>query len=257
MKTHPSMEISDEVIVDGKAHGEFERVPPKSLCFSPDSRKVAYAAVRAGVAQHLRPVVVIDDKIWWGYGTLASSITFSPDSAHFAFVGDEEQRGQIIALDGKTIGRYEGVGLNSLSFSPDSKRAAFVNISENSSRVEIIDLSSSEMTSGPYFKEGIGSGLPIFSPDARHFAYVAGINGRQGVLLDNDLLCTYDGVLNRSLTFTQDSLHLEYIAQIKERYSLYEDGNLTLELPFNYKPRTCSKSSPVWRWSSKKATKAH
>jgi hypothetical protein len=233
-KRHPSMKISDKVIVDGRIHGEFEHVPPKSLCFSPDSRKVAYAAIREGVAQHLRPVVVIDDQILWGYGTLVSNIIFSLDSTHFVFVGDEEQRGQIVVLDGKAVGRYEGVGLNSLSFSPDSKRAAFVDISKGNSHVKIIDLNSSEITSGPRFEEGIGSGLPIFSPDARHFAYVAGINGRQGVLLDNDLLGTYDGVLNRSLTFMRDSLHIEYVAHIKDHHALYRDHNTILELPANY-----------------------
>lgn len=105
------------VLVDGREEGPYESVGIP--VFSPDGQHLAYSA-------RFRPR-------WKGPGVLvvdgeerpaeATCITFSPDSAHLAYV-NSGAAGDELVLDGKVRGCAEFIG--SVLFSPDSRHLAYV-----------------------------------------------------------------------------------------------------------------------------------
>jgi hypothetical protein len=95
-----------------------------------------------------------------------TSVNFSPDRLHAAFVAvDEQSGGQYVLADGVRSSTYEGVHEASLSSSPDGRRLAYAAWLEGKVHVVV------DGECGPAL-EGFGINGLSFSPDSAHLAYV-------------------------------------------------------------------------------------
>jgi hypothetical protein len=103
-------------VVDGSEQGEYDGLACGSLRFSPDSRRLAYAAKRGD-----KPFVVVDGHEEAPYDAVAD-ILFSPDSRRIAY-GAQRGGKQFVVVDGHEEREYDGV--EDLLFSPDSRRVAY------------------------------------------------------------------------------------------------------------------------------------
>jgi hypothetical protein len=155
------------------------------LRFSPDSQHFAYTARQGG-----RQFLVLDgaegkvyDSIWW------YESPFSPDSrrtAYLAWAGGKEY----VVLDGQECKAYRDA--YGLVWSPDSKQIAFKTPTEKG---ECVVVGGAE--GRPYDRILMLTG---FSPDSRHFAYVAlrpvgnGCSA-DSVVVDGNEAATFDTVV--------------------------------------------------------------
>lgn len=145
--------------------------------------------------------LVTNDKEIGPYAVSPANLTFSPNSEHFAFIGDKEKK-EFIVIDGEEFGPYDRVGL--FAFSPDSEHFAYAAMKEGKSFI-VIDGKESKPFDTPIYNVSF-----TFSSDSKHLAYTAVREGKQFVVIDGKEGKTYDGV--SSFTFSPDSKHSAYIA---------------------------------------------
>jgi Tol biopolymer transport system component len=104
------------VVVDGQAGPAWHGVGDDSVCFSPDSRHVAYLARKGRrwcAVVDGQPGEPCDDIARVGY-----ALVFSPSGGHFACVGREGEA-VFVLLDGRHGPEFNGIVSNGPAFHPD------------------------------------------------------------------------------------------------------------------------------------------
>jgi hypothetical protein len=157
-------------------------------------------------------------------------LTFSPDSKHLAFCGDRDGQ-TIVILDGKELPMGDDAGFffhdKQVTFSPDSQRWAY--IAQRQRKVYAV-ISGAEYGPYDFLSEPCARHAYIyFSPDSRHFAFMATrMNGPKDYL--GRQLLVVDGVeheiqgewLSNSLLRFDSPAKLHGLTMGKERLELLE-----------------------------------
>lgn len=181
----------------------------ESFVASPDGRRVAYMVMDgSGVA------VVVDGvkgEPFEGFAT--GSLVFSPDGAHYGYVGTRPGK-HIVVHDGK-LHEYSGVSKQGVVFSPDSSRVGWV--AEREGR-QLVVVDGSE---GPEY-DGIAPQGILFSPDGKRYAYQAKSAGKYLVVVDGEEGRLWDMVAGMS--FTAGGQHSLYVAMRENRWFAVIDG---------------------------------
>ena len=161
------------------------------LKFSPDSQRLAYVAVPG----HLIRTLVLDGVAGRVYSRI-SDVTFSPDSRHIGYIAD----GAIAVLDNVET-KYSAIA-GKLILSQDALRSATV-VSDSDNKAVAVD----GVVGKPYYWVL----APVFSPDGRHVAYVAGNDKGQSFMVVHGIVGTaYDSV--SAPVFSPDGQHIAYVA---------------------------------------------
>jgi Tol biopolymer transport system component len=196
------------VVVDGQVGAEFDRIPGLPV-FSPDSKRFAYTGLLGKQGR-----LVVDGKdVGLDYDQSGSPV-FSPDGKGLAYLAERGKQ-SFVVVDGQPclgLGGYVG---GPVVFSPDGKRLTYLAGRKKQAFF---------MVDGQPVAEYIGFGpllSPRISPDGKHMAYVADVSPREGskkeVVEDGQVVAMnyHFGAPN----FSPDSKHLAYVAG-----STYEKG---------------------------------
>lgn len=147
----------DFTVVDGTESERFDQTDNSH--FSPDSQHVAFGA-RSGDTWYL----VFDNFKSKPYDDVFGQLPlFSPDSKHLVYSAKRGAK-QFVVVDGQEKNKYDGVNLFSITFSPDSQRLAYGGTKQNHWTMVIDGKDHGLYT---------GMGVPHFSPDSQHVAYIA------------------------------------------------------------------------------------
>ncbi len=179
------------IVVDGKEGASYETV--YRPVFSPDSQHVAYPAKTGD-----KDIAVVDGKEGAPYDDV-QEVVFSPDSQHVAYAAWDGSH-WFVVVDGKEGKPYDELGSGSLRFSLDSKTVIFGAVLNGKSFMVVGDREE-----GPYD----GAGVPVFSPDGQHMAYLSVIGNSWSVVLDGQQQAPYD--LAGTPVFSTDGQHLAYM----------------------------------------------
>jgi hypothetical protein len=210
---------------------------PRTSIFSPDSKRVAYAAV-AGENWRVPAgwFVVADRKEGKTYHRIDNNTLFmtnadrifSSDSKRLAYVARPPVGGDwAVVLDGKEVDKHRNIMPGTLTFSPDSKRLAYVN-GRRYGAVVVVDEKDGKRYAGAR-----SVGAPIFSPDSKRLAYVAQRlsrmpNGesRQTLFLvvDGKEEKKYSIARGCTPVFSPDSKRLAYAARMGNKSFVLVDG---------------------------------
>lgn len=235
-------------VVDGKEQKPFYTIIEKSWCFSPDSKKVAYAAgvkgKRIGYSFVGESGWVMDDEIHelWKHDEttkkdgISNEIYFSPDSKRVAY-GVTQNGKFLFVIDGVRQKSYNGLvsgwqgnqlwskfpdynkaflKSECIVFSPDSRHFAYGAASENQ-HVLIYDGEEK----GKH--QAILNSPPVFSPDSKRLAYGAEKGTKQFLVVDWNSMTHYDGLPPASFAFNSNSKNIAYIASNGTNYYLVVD----------------------------------
>ena len=183
------------VVLDGEVQGRYDtRVG--SLIFSSDAEQFAYQVGRKSITKGEKEFAVLNGQKQKEYD-LVFGLTFSSDGKHFAYIAVEhfgtKEHKRFVVLDGEAQKKYDLVIGSSLVFSPDNKRFAYI---ARGAEKEFIVLDGEEYEKRDLiihsclfseFEFVITTHVfpPIFSPDSKHFAYIAEEGEKQFVILDN------------------------------------------------------------------------
>lgn len=170
---------AEAVFVNDEQSPKYGGIVNDSLSFSPDSRRVAWGALRDG-----NKVVVVDGKEYPAFNSNAEGMpVWSPDSKRFAFFAATDGDRILAVVDGKAGQPWDSVIKESFVFSPDSVRFAFV---------------AKDGEAGPRYRNVAGF---TFSPDGRHFAYVAIFEQSMAVIVDGVEMATARTFIKETLRF--------------------------------------------------------
>jgi len=199
------------MVIDGNIGKPHIGIGEDSPIFSPDGRRIAYAAVN----NEEKMFYVTDDKEGPSYDKLIKgSDIFSPDSQRIAY-GASKQGKCLVNVDGREGTPFDAV--DRIRFSPDSKHIAYV------ARLgEEHFLVFDDKIEGKCYRGGIGVDPPVFSPDGKHLAYVAVGEKSWFVILDGQEQEHFEKVAD--LAFSPDSAHLAYLAKMGGKGSIVVDG---------------------------------
>lgn len=199
------------VVVEGKPQRPYENIAKASLTFSPDSKKVAYAAFKG-----YKWFYVIDGIEQKKYDGLATGYPiFSPDSKRTAY-GAKERNEYFVVIDGKEGKRYNGIVEGSITFSPDSKRVAY-SAAKNHKQFIIVD-------DNIIGKEYDLADRPIFSLDSKSVACIVQENRKLFVIKDNEEQERYEDIFLNSLVFSSNSERITYVAKQNNKWFAVIDG---------------------------------
>lgn len=191
------------MVVDGKTSEPHDTLGFDNL-FSMDGSLHAFMALdgkQYRIFASGLPPLAVDAMYDW-------SLTSSPDGRHLAFAGIRDGKkaiwmdGKAVALD-VTMDDYRNS--QPIVFSPDSRRLACCVMSQGSMHWVV------DGKAGPGSKTGLGFNLS-FSPDSRHFAYMAAqdTHGAANIVVDGVARATYAPVTSGPV-FRSDGV-LEFIA---------------------------------------------
>jgi hypothetical protein len=156
--------------VDGQEHGRYFDV--KSLTFSPDSRRLAYAAQLSRWLLVFRTgykwFVVADGEEHTAYHDV-KELTFSPDSQQLAYAARVGGMWCVI-VDGQEGKRYDALG--DLVFGPDGQRVAYGVQSGDQYFVVVDGVAGKSYDS--VVLGGAGGRIVFESPDSFHHMAIAG-----------------------------------------------------------------------------------
>ena len=212
------------LILNGKESPVFDAI--SEISFGPHSNQTAYIILRKN------EWYVINDQIKAGPYDKAQSLTWSPDGAHLAYIAIRDGDFWIIDNDKKiSAGDYSPQGVffkeggfaaqaprvTPPVFSPDSSLMAFTRIDGEKFRNVIGD------TPGPLFDQ---VSTVIFSPDSRHYAYIAVERTSEGVRMR----IIHDGIVNDAYDmidrpfFSPDSKKLAYRVMDNRKWRMVVAG---------------------------------
>ncbi len=217
-------------VVDGIAGKGYDSIWPYYPTFSPDSKRVAYAARDYGEKppEGNRYFVVVDGEEGEGYERhrLLGPV-FSPNSKHVAYVIDADG----VYVDRVKVKSPGGTVLQfSLVFSPDSQHLAYV-AELGGKQFAVVDgvqgkqydkMSKIRIVDGTDYGFSFDHLFFSFSPDSQHVAYVAELGGRQFMVVDGVQGEQYDEI--NGFVFSPDSKHLAYVAELGGRQFMVVDG---------------------------------
>jgi Tol biopolymer transport system component len=113
------------VVENGETGKRYDDIGASPPTFSPDGKRMAYAAVNKMYGM-VRAFIVLDGEEMKHYEAIsARSITFSPDGKRLAFSAAITGN-PVVVVDGENGKRYSGFVRGSLVFSPDSSKVAYV-----------------------------------------------------------------------------------------------------------------------------------
>lgn len=214
--------------------GGIERLIGETIRFSPDSKRLAYAAGRKEKVRDADGKGLLADSFFYvldgqelrGYDSLGPFL-FSPDSKRSAYIAVKNKR-VVAVIDGSEGKYYEEI--RQPQFSPDSKRFVYLASREGQSYC-VTDNSESPA----YASTG---NLIAFSGDGANMAYVAA-RGRTAFVVRNGVEGQpYNFVAWDTLTFSPDGKHLAYAAVRDEKPWIIVDGQ---ELPTAAGPLVASR----------------
>ncbi|MDY6904822.1 MAG: hypothetical protein SWH61_09050 [Thermodesulfobacteriota bacterium] len=177
--------------------------------FSPDGSRFAYTKM---VGEQYQPII---DGIANPAFDLVSTVTFSPDSKHYAYIGINQNPyvdKQVVIQDGKKGPTFQKIA--SPVFSPDSSHLAYPAFSEGSWKM-VLD--------GKYNNSYDAVGEPVFSDNSNQMAYRALSEQRWRIVhKDGASHNLYDAVSPPS--FSAGGKHLAYYASIRNRIMMIVDN---------------------------------
>lgn len=145
---------------------------------------------------------------------LVSTVIFSPDSKHYAYIGINKNPyvdKQVVIRDGKLQQAFENI--SSPAFSPDSRHLAYQAFSEGKWRMVIDGKSHAGY-------EALGD--PVFSPTSSILAYRAIVDKQWRIVNNGKEGPAYDAV-SRPF-FSADGKHLAYYASFENRILMIVDN---------------------------------
>jgi DNA-binding beta-propeller fold protein YncE len=169
----------------------------ESFLSSHDGRRVAYMIMDGGGMA----VVVDGNKGETFEGIAEGSLAFSPDGAHFGYVGTRPGK-QYVVFDGQ-VHEYRGVSKQGVVFSTVGGRAGWVAAREGN-WIAVVD----GKESAPY--DGIAPQGIVFSPDGKRYAFAALSGDKNLVVLDGEEGPLFDAVVG--LKFSAHGQHAVYMA---------------------------------------------
>jgi len=176
------------VFVNDEQSPKYAGIANDSLSFSPDSKRVAYGALRDG-----RRIVVVDGKEFPAYNGSAEGMpVWSPDSKRFAYFAATDDNRILAVVDGKAGQPWDSVITESFVFSPDSSRFAYVAQDGDSGRIVV------DGEAGPRHRNVAGFS---FSPDGKHFTYVAMFTQSMAIIVDRVEMATAHAFIKNTLRF--------------------------------------------------------
>lgn len=195
------------LVVDGVELGPYDEFAPTSDVFSPDSRRVAYG-VRTGGDWHL----VADGQPGPAYDELALH-TFSPDGLRLAYVARRSNEWFVVTdgIEGPPVARLPS---ESLRFSPDGSTLAYA--AQIGERWTVVVNGQP----GPG-NDLMGRGSPSFSADGR-IAYRAQRGGQWYAIIGGQEYGPYARA--GTIAFSSNGARWAYPALIGDRWSLITDG---------------------------------
>jgi Tol biopolymer transport system component len=198
------------LVIDGTAQkGQFTRILNDPVAFSPDSRHVAFAA-------QMRPkwFVVLDGRSAKKYDEVTAPV-YSPDGSklvHFARSGMK----WFLVTNRRGGRRYDSIERKSFTFSPVGSRTAFL-IRKDGGFCAVVDDR----------EEGVHDfvGPVVFSPDGKSCAYTARDGKMSAVFLNGEMISEHEEVEPQSLSFSPLGKHLAFAARKGKTWLVVVDGN--------------------------------
>ena len=178
-------------VIDQQVGTDYDACVPFPIAFSPDSRRVAYGAVKGSKA-----FVVLDGQSGREHDAVGSAVVFSPDSKRHAYVARDGDK-ETVVVDGEAGPALLEIAPSSLSFSPDSRHVNYVGLQLGSLPVMVMD-----GTPGPSYSV-IGRN-PVWSPDGAHLAYDVTDKGKSFVVLDGVKGPEFEDVADSTLCFNPE-----------------------------------------------------
>lgn len=197
----------DHIVIDGVEQQSYDQVDNPH--FSPDSQRVLYSA-REGDTWF----TVLDGEEGKRYEDLSvRDPGFSPDSKKYTALAS--RGGKFIVIVDGIEGKAYDSWVNFPYFSPDSQQVVYAVIHDN--KWYII---KGQQEIGPY--EILYQGQPIFSPDGKRMAYLAGEGGENFYYIDGKKDGPYQP--EGSIVFSPDSQRIIYFALEGEEWFAILDG---------------------------------
>jgi len=216
-----------EVTSDGKIRVTLDERAGKAYdsieygSFSPDSHHFAYIAKEGS-----KKLVVLDETEGKKYDGV-SYIVFSPDSAHIAY--EAVENGIAFGVLDKAEQRRFVDTRDGFVFSPDSKRLGYEIVDDNRRQIVVVDgVRQKPYEKIEPDMLGLWTRL-VFSPDSKHFAFVAERNGKQFVVLDDGTEQPQYGHVGGPLLFSPDSKRIAYVASYDRKWLVVMDGHVVKE----------------------------
>ena len=198
------------LIVDGDSVAAWPQTLQGVLRFAPGGRTWGYVGVRGDscFAMLERDLVAV--------GADADGPWFSRDGARAAFA--TKQNGRWIVSAG---GSSDEPGFDQIAsgpfFNADGSRLLYRGRIDKGKTQVVVD-----GTPGPVYD---GGEEPVFSPDGRHYGYLA-MRGRKWVVVfDGQEGAEYDGVASGSIAFNSDGTRSAYVAAVGKKWQVILDGS--------------------------------
>jgi hypothetical protein len=236
------------LILDGQIAGELPIAPIEAV-FSPDGERLAFVEVREVADGSFEQRIVLDGVpgAWFrGMRNARGAMQFSPDSRRFAYYRIDEKGHSQWIVDGiaqRPANEVRSIGIAQLrrigvledplvaGFSPDSRRFVyFADVLEEG--IAILE----DDVPGPLFK---AVGMPVFSADSRHLAYVGqSYSNLVTLVVDGEPGREWPGQETGLPVFSDDGRHTALtihreagnILRKRHHYALAVDGHILTEL---------------------------
>jgi len=195
------------MFVDGRPGPAFAGV--SYPYFSPDSRRLAYVAIGKRKAR-----LLLNGKPGRRYDEIGIPV-FSADSRHLAYPASRKEE-WFVVLDGKPGPAFERVGEIRLAVGDAGVSLAYRAQRGETPLLILAGARNAEIT------DALPAGEFGFSPDGAHFAYVAGTEKQQRLVLDGKAGPDFDRV--RLPVFSQDSQRYAYQLQQGGKLDLFFEG---------------------------------
>lgn len=201
------------IVVDGKeSSAKYDDIMESSITFSPDSKKVAYAAKTSKTSGDKWKVMVDNEE--WTFDLIGgyTGIVFSPDSKRVAFAANLEGK-WFTVIDGKAEDKFDDVG--KIIFNSDGSRYAYWG--KEGDKYYLVDTG----VKGTKKADSI-TGI-TFSPEGNRLAYCVKSGGKWFAVLDNKKQKSYDNIAF-PLLLNPDGTRFAYAAQEGTEWVFVTDG---------------------------------
>ena len=197
------------LVLEGNENADFESI--ESPVFSEEGGHCAYVATQDG-----QKVLVVDGKAETPLDQEIFRLQFSRDGKHYAY-GRQSGDKAVVVLDGKPQREYHDIAWETIYLSPTGRLCYQATKDEGESgnkSVVVIDGKESAIAGATLT---VASGITeiseqlLFSPDAKHFAYITTSPDGTSVVVDGKTGRPYDTIGN--LQFSPDGSRVAYTAR--------------------------------------------
>ena len=184
--------------------------------FSPDGKRIAYAAFPEPEPS-TRILVVVDGKEGPLYDGLdARSPLFSPDSRKCVYLAKKADR-FVVVIDGVESPEFESISLP--VFSPDGSKLAYFGKREGVDSLYVDGKRTED-----FLPEDACEHVPYFSPDGRRLAYSRRRAGKWSLVLDGKSEGSWDNIGEESFRFSSDGKRYACVCFHGEKSGMFLDG---------------------------------